>query len=140
MGEIRSVLDGFKDRLRVHYWHESSNNGNINWEILKQVQASQFGLCYFSERVDDPDSSFKYPDNANVIFEAGMFQSLTNPSATNDPIGWIPIREGEPDAPPPPFDFAQQRMIIVERLGEDSHPNLDKLRADLRARLDNLVG
>jgi hypothetical protein len=69
-----------------------------------------------------------------------MFQSLTNPTATEHPIGWIPIREPQPLSPLPPFDFAQQRMIIVERLGEDRIPNLDKLRADLKARLENLVG
>jgi hypothetical protein len=140
MGTIHSVLDGFRDQLQIHYWKESSNSGNINWDILKQVQASQFGLCYFSEPVDNPESQFDYQDNVNVVFEAGMFQSLTNPTATEHPIGWIPIREPQPLSPLPPFDFAQQRMIIVERLGEDRIPNLDKLRADLKARLENLLG
>src|SRR5215831_16620760 len=138
MGTIHSVLNDFKDRLRSHYWRDSSNSGNINWDILKQVKASRFGLCYFSEPVEDAQSEFRYQDNANVVFEAGMFQSLTNPAATDHPTGWIPVREPHPLSPPPPFDFAQQRMIIVERL-TDNQPNLDRLRADLKARIENLL-
>jgi hypothetical protein len=48
------------------------------------------------------------------------------------------VREPQPLSPHPPFDFAQQRMIIVERL-TDNQPNLDKLRADLKARIENLL-
>ncbi len=139
MGAIRSVLDEFSDQLDVHYWKENSANGNINWEILKQVKASQFGLCYFSEPVDDPQGTYAYQDNINVVFEAGMLQSQTNPAVTDHPVGWIPIREPEPLSPPPPFDFAQQRMIIVERLTETRKPNLDKLRGSLKDRLNDLL-
>jgi Predicted nucleotide-binding protein containing TIR-like domain len=138
MGTIRSVLNDFKDRLRSHYWKESSNSGNINWDILKQVKASRFGLCYFSEPAEDAKSEFRYQDNANVVFEAGMFQSLTNPAATDQPTGWIPVRDPQLLSPHPPFDFAQQRMIIVERL-TDNQPHLDRLRADLKARIENLL-
>jgi hypothetical protein len=137
MGTIRSVLDNFEDRLRVHYWRQSSDSGNINWETLKQVKASRFGLCYFSEPAENPSGGFKYQDNANVVFEAGMFQSLTNPAATGNPIGWIPVREPIPLSPPPAFDFAQQRMIIIQRL-TNNKPNLEKLRTDLKARIEHL--
>jgi hypothetical protein len=139
MGAIRSVLDEFSDQLDVHYWKESSNSGNINWEILKQVKESQFGLCYFSEPVDDPKGECTYQDNINVVFEAGMFQSQTNPDVADHPVGWIPIREKVPLTPPPPFDFAQQRMIIVERLAENRRPNLDKLRGSLKDRINDLL-
>jgi hypothetical protein len=136
MGTILGVLDNFEDRLRIHYWRQSSHSGNINWETLTQLKASRFGLCYFSEPVEDATGELRYQDNANVVFEAGMFQSLTNPAATDDPIGWIPVREQL--SPPPPFDFAQQRMIIIERL-RDNKPNLEKLRAELRARIERLL-
>lgn len=136
MGTIRSVLNEFSDQLDVHYWKDSSTSGNINWEILQQVKESQFGLCYFSEPVDDPKGEYTYQDNINVVFEAGMFQSQTNPNVTDDPTGWIPIRE-QP-SPPPPFDFAQQRMIIVERLA-DGDPNIDKLEGSLKDRIENLL-
>ncbi|MHC4084776.1 MAG: TIR domain-containing protein [Planctomycetota bacterium] len=136
MGAICSVLDEFSTKLDVHYWKDSSTSGNINLEILQQVKESQFGLCYFSEPVEDPNSEYKYQDNINVVFEAGMFQSQTNPNVTDDPTGWIPIRE-QP-SPPPPFDFAQQRMIIVERLTE-GNPNIDKLEGSLKDRINALL-
>jgi hypothetical protein len=67
-----------------------------------------------------------------------MFQSLTNPAATDDPTGWIPVRESPSLSPPPPFDFAQQRMIIVGRMA-DGKPNLDSLQADLINRIETLL-
>jgi hypothetical protein len=137
MGTIRSVLDKYDDQLLVHYWKESSETGNININILKQVQASRFGLCYFSEPAIDSEGNFKYQDNSNVIFEAGMFQSLTN-QAIENPTGWIPIREQEPLSPPPPFDFAQNSMVMVERFN-DGKPNIDLLKANLQIRIERLL-
>ncbi|MHC4586304.1 MAG: TIR domain-containing protein [Planctomycetota bacterium] len=137
MGAIRSVLNEFSNQLDVYYWRESPAGGNINLEILQQVKESLFGLCYFSEPVDDPNSKYKYQDNINVVFEAGMFQSQTNPNVTDDPTGWIPIREKS--SPSPPFDFAQQRMIIIQRLAKGD-PNIDKLKGGLKDRIKALLG
>jgi len=137
MNTIISVLNEYEDQLNVHYWRDSSASGNITWEILKQIRASQFGLCYFSEPEKDVGSRFKYRDNSNVIFEAGMFQSLTNASATDHPTGWIPVREAQ--SPPAPFDFAQQRMIFVKRASENGSPELDELRDDLKRHIENLL-
>jgi len=139
IGTIRSVLDEFNDQLDVYYWKDSSESGNINWEILKRIKESQFGLCYFSEPTENSDNGYKYQDNANVVFEAGMLQSLTNPAVTEHPTGWIPIREKEPLSLPPPFDFAQQRMIIVERLARDGKPNIEKLKGNLKDRINSLL-
>jgi hypothetical protein len=138
MGAIRGVLDEFREQLDVHYWKKSSASGNINREILKQVKECQFGLCYFSEPMDDPESKYKYQDNINVVFEAGMFQSQTDPAVTEHPVSWIPIRENL--SPPPPFDFAQERMIVVRRLAEKGTPNLEELRGSLRDRINDLLG
>ena len=138
IGTIHSVLDEFSEQLRSHYWKKSSDSGDINLDILKQVKASRFGLCYFSERVEDDQSEFRYQDNANVVFEAGMFQSLTNAVVADHPTGWIPVREPHQLCPRPPFDFAHQHMIIVERL-TGNRPNLERLRADLKARIENLL-
>jgi hypothetical protein len=137
-GEILQVLHDFKENLRVYDWRKSNHSGNINWQTLEQVKASRFGLCYFSEPVEDGKGELRYQDNANVVFEAGMFQSLTNPAATDAPTGWIPVRESPSLSPPPPFDFAQQRMIIVQRLA-DNKPNINKLGADLRDRIGELL-
>ena len=133
---INSVLDEFEDSLQSYDWKESSTSGDITRETLKQVKASRFGLCYFSEPAEDAEGEFKYQDNANVVFEAGMFQSLTNPAATDDPIGWIPVRE--PKSPPPPFDFAQQRMLVIPRL-TDNKLNREQLRTELKARIEKLL-
>jgi hypothetical protein len=140
MGIIKGTLDEFHDQLRYHYWKQSSKSGNINWDILQQIKASRFGICYFSEPIENPcKGEPSYIDNPNVIFEAGMFQALTNPSPTEHPTGWIPIREAHPTlTSPPPFDFAQQRMIIIER-DNDNRPNTDKLKADLKGHIENLL-
>src|SRR5262245_17731026 len=47
------------------------------------------------------------------------------PAVTDNPTGWIPVRE--PLSPPAPFDFARQRMLIIPRL-IDNKLNLDQLR------------
>lgn len=139
MTTILNVLEDSHNQIRVHYWQESSASGNINLEILKQIKESRFGLCYFSEPAADPQSPFEYQDNVNVVFEAGMFQSRTDPIEPRRSTGWIPVREQEPLSPPPPFDFAQQRMVIIER-SESGQPDLEKLQSDLRAHLNFLLG
>jgi len=40
---------------------------------------------------------------------------------------------------PVPFDFAQERMILVQRSASNDHPNLDALRAALQARLTAML-
>ena len=135
MAVIRDVLSTFEDRLRVHYWKESSESGNITAGIVKQIQASQFGLCYFSEPASEREA-YDYEDNQNVIFEAGMLHAVTS-SAGSAPTGWIPVREAS--APSAAFDFAQERMIIVQRLGRDGRVNVDHLRAELIQRVETLL-
>lgn len=136
MGLIRDVLAGFEDRVRIHYWKESSESGNITTALMKQIQASQFGLCYFSEPVLGMQPAHEFTDNENVVFEAGMLHALTS-SGHATPTGWIPVREAS--SPPAAFDFAQERMIIVRRVGRDGRPNLDALRAELVERIEALL-
>jgi hypothetical protein len=139
MGVIRDVLDEYSGQLDAYYWEDSAAGGNISMELLERVKESQFGLCYFSEEIKDPKGEYKYQDNINVVFEAGMFQSQTNPNVTDRPEGWIPIREIKPLTSPPPFDFAQERMVTVERLN-NGKPNIAKLRSNLKGRIENLLG
>ncbi|HEU4452410.1 MAG TPA: hypothetical protein VFR81_05090 [Longimicrobium sp.] len=134
IGVIRDVLQGFEDHVRVCYWRDSPNGGNIKSAMLKEIQASQFGLCYFSE--PDPDGGFRFRDNANVVFEAGMLEALTHSAAPGE-MGWIPVREG--DSPPAPFDFAQERMVIVPRLGASGALNQESLRSELATRLEQML-
>ncbi|NEP15999.1 MAG: hypothetical protein F6J97_03740, partial [Leptolyngbya sp. SIO4C1] len=74
-------------------------------------------------------------DNANVLFEAGMFHALMN-DASAVPAAWIPVREKPP--PPIPFDFATLRILEVERL-QDGTFNHDTFKNELETRLESLL-
>ncbi len=129
-GEIKKVLDEFSDRMDFVPWEKNSRSGNVTIQIMEEIAKSKFGLCYFSEPVNEPTYDFR--DNPNVVFEAGMLQALTN-SPSAEPTGWIPVRE-ESSPQPPPFDFAAERILTVDRLKGG------KLNADIFCdRLKNRV-
>ena len=135
VGTINKVLGGFSDHLVPVLWSRSSSSGNITAQILGDIEGSRFGLCYFSEPAEDR-AEHGFFDNPNVIFEAGMLHSLTN-APTEHPTGWIPIREE--DSPPMPFDFAQQRTLMVPREA-DGGLNVELFEAQLTRLLDDMVG
>jgi len=135
VGIINDVLDEFSDHLVPVLWSESSSSGNITERILRDIAGSRFGLCYFSELNTD-GGEHRFSDNPNVIFEAGMLHSLTN-APTEHPTGWIPIREK--DSPPMPFDFAQQRTLMVPRRA-DGGLNVEGFVSKLRKLLEEIVG
>jgi hypothetical protein len=132
---INKVLDEFDSFLVPLLWSLSSTSGNITAQILEDITRSRFGLCYFSEP-DDESGDPAYRDNPNVIFEAGMLHSLTN-APTEHPTGWIPIREV--DSPPMPFDFAQQRTLMVPR-ESDGGLDIEAFESQLAILVDSLVG
>jgi len=132
VGLIREVVAEFKDQIVESFWRDSSESGDINQQILTEIAGCTFGICYFSV-VDD--GTHRYGDNVNVVFEAGMLHSLTN-GASGEPYRWIPVREK--DSPPTPFDFAAQRLLIVDRLSNAS-VNAEKFKHRLRDRLKNVL-
>ena len=133
---IRTVLNEFADEIEVKDWREDQSTGYIPGHIKETISDCRFGICYFSEPAKEEDhSKYNYIDNPNVMFEAGMLNSLVY-SLTAAPKGWIPIREEE--SPPAPFDFAQERMINIKRLN-DRKINKDKLITDLKDRLQELL-
>jgi len=133
VGQIKSVLDSFSNRARLMFWDECNDSGKVDQQIIRAITKSKFGVCYFSE--PDPGSVQEYIDNPNVIFEAGMFQSLTN-SPREKPIGWVPIREEK--SPPPPFDYGSDRILIIKRLNDHSL-NQQAFGADLKRRISALL-
>ena len=136
IGIIREVLDKFAEEIDVKYWHEDQTPGHIPEHIKETISDCRFGICYFSEPVKEEDrSEHDYIDNPNVMFEAGMLNSLVY-SVNAAPRGWIPIREE--DSPSAPFDFAQQRMIILKRLN-DKKVNRSELITNLKERLKELL-
>ncbi len=111
------VLDAIAakaDYLRVADWRMTSRGGNVSTHTLQDIATARFGICYLSEPSEDEDGPFPFVDNPNVIFEAGMLHAFTN-TAAEAPTQWLPIREDRCLAGEPPFDFAQERMIVVPR-------------------------
>lgn len=142
-GEIQKVLDQFVDRMEVVYWRDISKSGNISTQIIEEISKSKFGLCYFSEpatsgdqKCKPGDQKYKYRDNPNVLFEAGMMQALTN-SPNAHPTGWIPVREKS--SPTTLFDFAGDRILFVDRLEKDDAFNDDAFQAALEDRVISLL-
>ncbi len=129
---IRDVMDEFKDKLKVVFWEDMMDAGNINSQLISEISCSDYGLSYLSEPVERG----KFQDNSNVLFEAGMMQALTN-SASAQPKAWIPIREKE--SPDIPFDIAAERILVVERTDDGVFNKGDFIKS-LRARVNTLIG
>jgi len=137
---IRDTLNEFAAKLEYTDWTQMDAPGNINTQIAKEILESRFGICYLSEPDDDSSAeAHQYRDNPNVVFEAGMLHARTTAAADADggePAGWIPVREQE--SPPPPFDFAAERIVQVPR-SRAGELNESKLREMLRRRIEALL-
>ena len=127
---IKNVINNFNDSLTPVYWDEITEPGNITDQVIREICNSEFGLCYFSEPIEE--GSFQ--DNANVLFEAGMMQALReSPGALFK--DWIPVRENK--APDIPFDIAAERMLIIDR--ENGKFNKEAFAEALEERMKKLV-
>ncbi len=137
---IRDALNEFAAKLEYTDWTQMDAAGNINTQIAKEILESRFGICYLSEPDDDSSAAaHQYRDNPNVVFEAGMLHARTTAAADADggePAGWIPVREQE--SPPPPFDFAAERIVQVPR-SRTGDLNESRLREMLRRRIEALL-
>jgi len=131
MGVIREIVHEFKD-LEEIYWQDINEQGNIVTQISDKIRSCSFGICYFSE--PDPQQKDHFIDNPNVLFEAGMLHALTE-SQIDMSANWIPIREK--NSPNIPFDFAQERIIEVERLDHGTI-NRESFKEQLTRRLKDL--
>lgn len=135
-GKIIEVLNEFNDELDVIYWKDIAQNGNINEHILEAISSSQFGVCYLSEKM--PNEPGRFVDNPNVLFEAGMLHGLTK-HGEGTPTAWIPVREEESRTTPTPFDFSQERRVLVPR-NEQGQLNGETFTATLRRQIQALLG
>jgi hypothetical protein len=107
LGVIEEVLHEVLPWVRKIDWQEIDKTGNITQQIISGITEATYGIVYFSEITEEGH----FQDNANVLFEAGMFHALAN-KPDKEPKKWIPIRE---DGSPIPFNFASERMIVVKR-------------------------
>jgi len=129
IGLIREVLDQYD--VEVVFWKEMSETGVINKQILTEIRACRYGICYLSEIVGPQkasDSQFKYQDNPNVLIEAGMLYAKSQ-----DFNNVIPIREESSEKIP--FDIAANRILVVPRI-KDGKLNQDSFKKSLSSSLD----
>jgi len=123
--------DAYAERLDLVYWKAMDQPGNINRQLLEAIASCRYGVCYFSQKVAEGE----YIDNVNVVFEAGMFHGRID-EITPVPTSWVPIRERQ--SPELPFDFAQERILWVER-NKDGSLRTKPFATALRGRLDALL-
>ena len=102
----------YEDKLKLVYWKDNHNPGNINQQVLDDIASCRYGICYLSEK-NKSGAKPEYLDNSNVVFEAGILHGK-NDSGSSVISSWIPVRENE--SPKLPFDFAAERMLHVPRL------------------------
>lgn len=138
---IAAVLqrDEFRDRLTVDHWQENQQPGSVHERMFDDIEKAQFGICYLSEPGGtEADATaagaFRYRDNPNVLFEAGMLHGFRRVGYAS---GWIPVRED--DAPPPPFDVAAENHIVVPR-HEDGSLDRPKFEEQLSGYVRELLG
>jgi len=114
---IVNVLTKYPEVVQLDDWEKHAGPGPVNQQIADSINKASYGIVYFSEPCPD-GSRFQYRDNPNVLFEAGMMNSVFHNSS--DGISrWVLVREdhdGEsPLCGPPPFDFFDQKIVIVPR-------------------------
>lgn len=122
---IKMVLnDGYRNKLKLCFWEDMHESGNISLQLLQELSKCRYGICYFSEAKPGKPEEGKphYQDNANVVFEAGMLHGRTDGDPAF-PAAWIPVREQ--DSPTAPFDLSSERTITVPRRKDGK---LDKKR------------
>lgn len=129
---LRTVVDEFKDKLRIVFWEDITEAGSISAQVIGEITGSDFGIAYFSEPVKDG----AFQDNPNVLFEAGMMQAFSNATGTLFK-GWIPIREKESTTIP--FDISNERILWVDRTDEGAL-DPEAFAANLRSWIRTLIG
>jgi len=114
---IREIEVRYEQEFKFVWWDEINTTGNIDRQLIQAITKSKIAILYFSE----PKSNGGFKDNPNVLFEAGMFHTLSNENITSEPVFWIPIREQSEENIP--FDFARERIIEVQRKKDNSLRN-----------------
>jgi hypothetical protein len=118
---IERCCEEYKNDFNFVSWKNMDEPGAVSDQIVNTIKESKFGIIYFSERIII-DGITKYKDNPNVLFEAGIFQAISdykdNDNQNDDSItkGWIPIREDkELSLSHTPFDIQHLRFIYLTR-------------------------
>jgi hypothetical protein len=126
------VIDSIKKVIKLlgldfEDWKENNTTGSISNKTVSDIVSCKYGICYFSEKVDN-----EYKDNSNIMFEAGLMHAS---SYFDKKIKWIPIRECKTSDMP--FDIQDLNMILIDR--KNGNLNEIKLKEDLGKRLGELI-
>ena len=128
------VTTEFDDDLELIDWKQISDTGSITAQIIESIRGSRYGICYLSEKTKGGDK--RYRDNANVLFEAGMFHVLRS-NRGETLRGWLPIREDVGATEEIPFNFANERILTVPRSG--SKLDQDCFKRKLKEFIEKLL-
>ena len=129
------VGEEFGDILQLTDWAEIAESGSITSQVIEKIRTSRYGICYLSEAAAEGSDSL-YQDNPNVLFEAGMFHILRSNRA-DSLHGWLPIREAAELCGEVPFNFANERILIVPR--SDGAVDDEVLAERLRTFIGELI-
>ena len=141
MSVILRVLGEFDDVFDVKYWKAEASAGNIAEQVRAAISDAEFGVCYISEPSPDATSKYRFLDNPNVLFEAGMIQMLheMRDDHTDLVSRWIPVREGPGLTPPLPFNFAGDRVVLVPRADASGSVDVCGFEQTLRKTVKEVI-
>jgi hypothetical protein len=128
VGIISQEIGKLPGPPKIVKWRDIEESGRITTQIDDVIHTSRFGVCYLSE----PSAPNAYQDNANVLFEVGMFHERE--VAQQQAICLLVREKHSPDSP---FDIRDQRMVHVPR--DNGALNKEALRADLEGKLNWLM-
>jgi len=126
---IKDVINRDFPDVKLYYWKDIHQLGNAHEQIWGYLSKCRLGICYFAEQVDQSERRQKvFQYNLNVLYEAGMMQTLSKSTEGNAVFEWLPIRE---ESLPNLFDIDPQRTVIIERDETGEIKNEQKLRKDI---------
>lgn len=135
IGIIKKVInENYSNKIDCIYWKDITTLGNINNQTIKNIISSRYGICYFSE-LSENNEKYRYIDNPNVLFEAGMMHAKIR-NSTKTTSNWIPIREIS--SPKEPFDFSSERILYIER-DSNNKMNIDDFIYSLKLAIDSML-
>ena len=109
---IKNFINKRYKQIRLISWDENTESGSIKAKLFNDIRRAKYGICYFSEKVDDKNKKQKFIYNNNVIFEAGFMHAKSMIFNHSNPTWMIVSEENHLKEL---FDINDFNSIIVER-------------------------
>jgi hypothetical protein len=131
---LKDVLSDYRSYFALSPWTDLAY-GNIHEKIWERISSCMYGMCYLSEPISK-DAVYRFKDNPNVLFEAGMLFALQK--AKRSPLqGILLVRES--DSADIPFDLSAEYMVMVPR-SEDGQLDRQRFRDLLVRHISFMLG